>query len=101
MLYTVIFFCSRKPQWVHVLSTLVNVPGKIFLPKKSAIKSFYSTPLQKRVSFLYCLVLSHSYEKRITVEPLLMDTSLIWTPLYYGQFRWSRQNQCPYNLYKD
>ena len=36
-----------------------------------------------------------------TVEPLLTDTSLIRTPLYYGQFPWSRQNQCPYNLYKE
>ena len=27
-----------------------------------------------------------------TVQPLSMDTSLIWTPLYHGQFPMSLQN---------
>ena len=27
-----------------------------------------------------------------TVEPLSTDMSLMWTPLYYGQFSMSRQN---------
>ena len=27
-----------------------------------------------------------------TVQPLSTDTSLIWTPLYHGQFPTSRQN---------
>ena len=27
------------------------------------------------------------------VEPLLVDTSIIWTPLYYGQFSWSQNSK--------
>ena len=35
-----------------------------------------------------------------TVEPLGMDTSLIWTPLYYGQFPMSQQNSYIFSLKK-
>ena len=35
----------------------------------------------------------------ITVEPLLRDTSIIRTPLYYGQFTWSLRDRNPYKDY--
>ena len=38
-------------------------------------------------------------KNRITVEPLLTDTPLIWTPLYFGQFPCFRQSA--YILYKE
>ena len=34
-----------------------------------------------------------------TVEPLLTDTSIIRTPLYYGQFTWSPRDRNPYKAY--
>ena len=33
------------------------------------------------------------------MEPLLTDTSLIRTPLYYGQFTWSLRDRNPYKAY--
>ena len=35
----------------------------------------------------------------ITVKPLLTDTSIIRTPLYYGQFVWSQKSQKSYIPY--
>ena len=33
------------------------------------------------------------------MEPLLTDTSIIRTPLYYGQFTWSLRDRNPYKAY--
>ena len=33
------------------------------------------------------------------MEPLLTDTSIIRTPLYYGQFTWSLRDRNPYQAY--
>ena len=41
------------------------------------------------VEYLNCIFSSGTH---CTVEPLCTDTSLIRTPLYYGQFPVSRQN---------
>ena len=32
-----------------------------------------------------------------SVEPVLMGTSIIWTPLYCGQFSWLKTNHYLYN----
>ena len=40
-----------------------------------------------------------SYLILITEEPLLTDTTLIRTSLYYGQFTWSLREQNPYKAY--
>ena len=34
-----------------------------------------------------------------TVDPLLTDTSIIQTPLYYGHFTWSLRDQNPSKAY--
>ena len=52
---------------------------------------------------------NHTYQLRktgfvlprfnITVEPLITDTSIIRTPLFYGQFTWSLRDRNPYKAY--
>ena len=53
------------------------------------IRITYPFPTSKSTLALTC-----------TVEPPGTDTSLIWTPLYYGQFPMSRQNSHIFSLKK-
>ena len=50
----------------------------------------------QRVKLKYLEVLTF---KQATVEPLRTDTSIIWTPLYYGKFSWSLRDQNPYKAH--
>ena len=55
-------------------------------PKVDLFISFGVSGLIKLVT-LYC---------HTTVSSLLMDTSITWTPVYYGQFVWSQKCQKSY-----
>ena len=58
------------------------------------IKTVFSRSCSRPLSL--ALTNKESFFSHNTVEPLLTDTSLIRTPLYYGQFTWSLRDRIPY-----
>ena len=63
----------------------------------------YPTPHKQGLNSVMLTTEQHclpSIIAKVTVEPLGMDTSLIRTPLYYGQFPMSRQNSHTFSLKK-
>ena len=80
-----------------------NEPGPIYFktPRKCAIFGVCCESIPRQVNFLIDKnVLTGKGANSTTVEPLHADTSLIRTPLYYGQFPMYRQNSHTFLLKK-
>ena len=75
-----------QPTHLHCMSLLTCLGFSTIL---LIIRITYPFPTSKSTLALTC-----------TVEPPGTDTSLIWTPLYYGQFPMSRQNSHIFSLKK-